>query len=166
MQLSSAEGWNQSSGGGGGGGEQWGIRLTQPWILDRFHFLLLSFRGLNGNGLTELPAGIFDSLALLTRLYVLWLVAESSFVSSLLEPDIFFFFARLCSARCSSIESLLYGWPWPISLNSTMQFSSAESWNQNSSGGGGHWGMRLCQPWILDRLDFLILSEISLITTW
>ena len=37
MQLSSVESWNQSSSGGG----QWDIWLSQPWIIDRFHFFLL-----------------------------------------------------------------------------------------------------------------------------
>ena len=49
-------------------------------------------------GLTELPPGIFDSLALLTFLYVLLLVAETSPVPSLalflLEPDILVLFLR------------------------------------------------------------------------
>ena len=40
---------------------------------------LVAFRDLSFNDLTELPPGIFDSLALLTRLYVLSLVAETSF---------------------------------------------------------------------------------------
>ena len=46
------------------------------------------FRDISGNELTELPAGIFDSLASLTTLYVLSLVAETPFVSSVLDPDI------------------------------------------------------------------------------
>ena len=72
---------------------------------------LVAFRNFFQNELTSLPAGIFDSLASLTLLYVLWLVAETSFVSFLLEPDIFFFFiARFNPARCSYIEPLLYGW--------------------------------------------------------
>ena len=62
---------------------------------------LVAFRGLRETDLTELPPGIFDSLTSLTFLYVLWLVAETSFVSSLLEPDSFFFFSRLSPARCS-----------------------------------------------------------------
>ena len=53
-----------------------------------FDFLLLSFRYLNDNDLTELPTGVFDSLASLSLLYVLWLVVERFVVSSLLEPDI------------------------------------------------------------------------------
>ena len=65
---------------------------------------LVAFRALNGNGLTELPSGTFNSLALLPYLYVLSLVEETSFVFCLpLELDIlfFFFFARLSPARCS-----------------------------------------------------------------
>ena len=64
---------------------------------------LAAFRDLASNDLTELPTGIFDSQALLMRLYVLSLAMETSFVSSLLEPDIFFFFVivRLGLARCS-----------------------------------------------------------------
>ena len=49
---------------------------------------LVAFRDLPKNDLTELPAGIFDSLASLSLLYVLWLVVERFVVSSLLEPDI------------------------------------------------------------------------------
>ena len=37
----------------------------------RFHYLLLSFRVLDSNDLTELSPGIFDSLASLNGLYVL-----------------------------------------------------------------------------------------------
>ena len=46
----------------------------------RFHFFA-AFRNLSGNDLTELPPGIFDSLALVAELYVLSLVMEASFVS-------------------------------------------------------------------------------------
>ena len=70
--------------------------------------LLVAFRDLAPNDLTELPPGIFDSLASLTFLYVLSLVAETSFVSSLHQPDIFFFCVRLSPARRSQIEPLLY----------------------------------------------------------
>ena len=42
------------------------------------------FRDLRSNDLTALPAGVFDSLASLTRLYVFSLVAKISFVSCLL----------------------------------------------------------------------------------
>ena len=52
---------------------------------------LVGFRILLDNNLSELPAGIFDSQASLTSLYVLLLVAEASFVSWLLQPDSFFF---------------------------------------------------------------------------
>ena len=45
----------------------------------RFHYLLLSFRVLDSNDLTELSPGIFDSLASLETLYVLSLVVEISF---------------------------------------------------------------------------------------
>ena len=97
-QLSSAEGWSQSSSSSG----QWGMRLYQPWILCRFHFFFVIFRGLGDNRLTELLPGFFDSLDLLTSLYVLWLVTETSFVSCLFQPDIFFFsFVHLGPARCS-----------------------------------------------------------------
>ena len=63
--------------------------------------LLVAFRHLDGNGLIELQPGIFDSLASLTFLYVLSLVIETPFAFFLLQPDIFFFFARLSLARCS-----------------------------------------------------------------
>ena len=49
---------------------------------------LVAFRNIFSNDLTELPADIFDSLTLLTTLYVLSLVAKTVFASSLLEPDI------------------------------------------------------------------------------
>ena len=49
---------------------------------------LVVFRDLGSNDLKELPAGVFDSLASLFFLYVLWLVVEAFVVSSLLEPDI------------------------------------------------------------------------------
>ena len=64
----------------------------------RFYSLLLSFRNVGNDGLTELPPGVFDSLALLGFLYVLLLVAETSYVPSrspsLLEPDILVLFLR------------------------------------------------------------------------
>ena len=63
--------------------------------------LLVAFRDLQSNDLTELPPGIFDSLASLTFLYVVSLVAETSFVSSLLRPDVFSSFVHLGLARCS-----------------------------------------------------------------
>ena len=40
---------------------------------------LAVFRDLGSNDLIELPLGIFDSLTLLTQLYVTPLVAETSF---------------------------------------------------------------------------------------
>ena len=40
---------------------------------------LVVFRDLGSNDLIELPLGILDSLTLLTQLYVLSLVAETSF---------------------------------------------------------------------------------------
>ena len=43
----------------------------EPALNTRSISFLVAFRDLNGNGLIELPAGIFDSLASLTRLYVL-----------------------------------------------------------------------------------------------
>ena len=46
---------------------------------------LVAFRGLRNNSLTELPPGIFDSLASLTTLYVLSLVAKIFFC--LLSPS-------------------------------------------------------------------------------
>ena len=52
---------------------------------------LAVFRILRENKLLELPPGIFGSLASLEGLYVLLLIVETSFVSFLLEPDIFFF---------------------------------------------------------------------------
>ena len=48
--------------------------------------MLVVFRDLGSNGLRELPTGIFDSLTLLIILYVLSLVAETSFVPSLPPP--------------------------------------------------------------------------------
>ena len=56
----------------------------RPTLSDGWLFLfLVAFRQLDLNDLTELPPGIFDSLALLTVLYVVSLVAETSFVPSL-----------------------------------------------------------------------------------
>ena len=74
------------------------IELTlNTWSIS----FLVAFRGLDFNDLTELPPGIFDSLASLLFLYVLSLVAETSFVSCLLQPDIFFLFGHRDPARCS-----------------------------------------------------------------
>ena len=67
---------------------------------------LVAFRDLGNNGLTELPAGIFDSLTDLEILYVLWLVVETSFVSSLLEPDISSFFSFALAQRHRARQSL------------------------------------------------------------
>ena len=50
-------------------------------------------------------------------------------------------------------------------LNLAIQLSSWGSWNQSSSG-GGQWGMRLSQPWILDRFHLLSFSEASHLTSW
>ena len=50
-------------------------------------------------------------------------------------------------------------------LNLAIQLSSWGSWNQSSSG-GGQWGMRLSQPWILDRFHLLSFSEASDLTSW
>ena len=69
---------------------------------------LVDFRDLDDNDLTGLPPGIFDSLASLIILYVPFLVAETSFVSCLLQPDIFFFL-HPGPVRGSLRESLLYG---------------------------------------------------------
>ena len=63
----------------------------EPSLNIRWISLLVAFRILFGNDLTELPLGIFDSLASLTLLYVLSLIVEISFVSCLLQPDSFFF---------------------------------------------------------------------------
>ena len=63
----------------------------EPSLNIRWISLLVAFRILFGNDLTELLLGIFDSLASLTRLYVLSLIVEISFVSCLLHPDSFFF---------------------------------------------------------------------------
>ena len=57
------------------------IELALNILADLF---VASFRDFSFNDLTELPPGIFDSLASLTLLYVLVLVAEISFVSFLL----------------------------------------------------------------------------------
>ena len=143
MQLSSAESWIQSS----RSSEKWSMRLSQPLDIRSISFLV-AFRFLGSNELTELPPGIFDPLASLTFLYALSRVAEAPFASSILEPDIFFFFVRLSPARCSRIEPLLYGWAWPILLHLATQLSSVESWSQSSSG-GDEWDMRFWQPWIM-----------------
>ena len=76
------------------------MRLSQSPNTRSISFLV-AFRDLSLNDLTSLPPGIFDSLALLEDLYVLSLVAETPFVSSLPEPDILFSFARLGPARGS-----------------------------------------------------------------
>ena len=77
------------------------MRLSQSPNTRSISFLV-AFRDLDFNDLAELPPGIFDSLTSLKDLYVLSLVAETSFVFSLLEPDVFFFFfVRLGPARCS-----------------------------------------------------------------
>ena len=55
------------------------LTLSDGWLF----LFLVAFRTLFNNDLTELPPGIFDSLASLKFLYVLSLVAETSFVSSL-----------------------------------------------------------------------------------
>ena len=60
----------------------------EPALNTRSISFLVAFRDLSLNDLTSLPPGIFDSLALLEDLYVLSLVAETPFVSSLLEPDV------------------------------------------------------------------------------
>ena len=62
--------------------------------------LLAAFRDLSGNDLTELSAGVFDSLASLASLYVFSLVVEISFASCLFQPDSFFFL-HPGPARCS-----------------------------------------------------------------
>ena len=56
---------------------------SEPTLNTSSISFLVAFRDLI-NDLTELPLGIFDSLPLLITLYVLWLVAETSLVFSLL----------------------------------------------------------------------------------
>ena len=85
----------------------------EPTLNTRSISFLVAFRDLRSNGLTELPPGIFDSLASLTRLYVLSLIMETCFVSCLLQPDLFFFL-HPDPARCNWIGPLLYGWAWSI----------------------------------------------------
>ena len=68
---------------------------------------LVAFRDIDSNELTELPPGIFDSLALLTELYVLSLVAKTSFARSL-PPS-------LCSIQLHP-EQLLSCLIWPCNF--------------------------------------------------
>ena len=97
--------WNQSSGSSGG---QWG-REIEPILTIWSISSLVPFRDLGFNGLTELPPGIFDSLALLEDLYVLSLVAETSFVSP----------STLAQWNASALwmsVSNWFSWIWPCNL--------------------------------------------------
>ena len=73
-------------------------REIEPTLTNRSISFLVAFRDLVSNDLAEMPSGTFDSLVSLTSLYVLSLVAETSFVlslpPSLLELDILVLFLR------------------------------------------------------------------------
>ena len=61
-------------------------REIEPTLNTRSISSLVAFRNPSSNDLTELPPDIFDSLTLLTRLYVLSLVMETSFVAPSPSP--------------------------------------------------------------------------------
>ena len=77
-------------------------REIEPILTTSFFFFfrldsLLACRDIRANDLTELPPGVFDSLALLEELYVFsffFFVVETSFVPSFLEPDTLVLFLR------------------------------------------------------------------------
>ena len=144
-------------------------REIEPTLTIWSTWSLVPFRDIGFNDLTELPPGIFDSLALLEELYVLSLVVETSFVSCLPCPAWYFGLAPLFTlaqqdiARWSlclidELEQLIF-------LNLAMQLSSWASSSQ-SSGSGGQWGLRLSQSQLFDRFHLLLLSEISITTAW
>ena len=79
----------------------WRVEFKTPVVVDNEAWdwanpeylsisFLAAFRDLRLNDLTELPAGIFDSLASLTFLYVFLLAVETSFVLYPLQPNSFF----------------------------------------------------------------------------
>ena len=155
-------GWNQSSGSSGG---QWGVRVSQPWLFDRFHLLLLSENSVTTTWQSCRPAFSTPWLCCRDCTYF-GLVAETSFAPSpplssliylglvsslaLAQQDI----ARYNLCSVNELESLSF-------LNLVMQRFSWGSWNQNSGSSGGQWGVRVSQPWLFDRFHLLLLSDLS-----